>query len=287
MRVLRAAWLAVLLTLAGSTSLLAQTAYPTHIVLEARASGTSTPLATVRDTLTGHCDVDFGAVTAPAVVVDDPLLSGRVCWWPLMPLPDGAYTLSALYEGTCSDVACFSSRTVASFTIGGTEPPPPPPPPPPSGNTAPTLTITSPISGAIFDLGVAVPLTASVVDVEDGDLSYRTTWTENGVSLGGGTSIAPVFAVAGSRTIVATVNDNHGVVVTASVLITVVGTAPPPPPTPTVCTYLGKTYPRDGRMYLFSTNKGTLDRDRTALLAGGFTVESVTSSQRTIIASCR
>jgi hypothetical protein len=205
------------------------------------------------------------------------------------------YTATMYYTlGACDD----NFRTLSSDDLegvrtmypGGTPPPPPPPtdpPPPPTGNTAPSLTITAPTNGATFAVGSAVQFTALVIDAEDGNLSYRTTWTDNGASLGGGTTIAPVFTVSGPHTIVATVNDNHGVVVTASVAITIGVAEPPPPPPATGCTYKGVTYPRDGAIRLFSTNKNTVERDKLALVAGGFTVESVTSSLRTIIASCR
>ncbi len=105
--------------------------YPTAIVLEAWASGAPAPQATVRADVAGRCGVTDLSTVAHAIVVDDPFQGGQACWWPLMPLPDGVYIISATYEGTIDGAPFVSSRTdSAIFVISA---PPPPPPPPPTG----------------------------------------------------------------------------------------------------------------------------------------------------------
>jgi len=177
-------------------------------------------------------------VTLSATVVDaeDGDLSYRTTWTDngavlgvgsVLSVPfnvAGTHTIGAQVNDNAGTV----STALVTITVGSaTAPAPPPPPPPTSGNAAPVLTITSPTNGGSVPLGSTVTLSATVVDAEDGDLSYRTTWTDNGASLGLGSVLSVSFNVAGTHTIGAQVNDNAGAVSTASVTVTIGATTAP------------------------------------------------------------
>jgi len=181
-------------------------------------------------------------LAASAVDAEDGNLSYRTTWTDNGVSIGGGGLLSWVFAtaGTHTITAKVNDNwgavTTASVTItigsSAPAPAPAPAPGPTSGNTAPSLSITSPGNGASFPVGSAVTLSASAIDAEDGNLSYRTTWTDNGVSIGGGSAFSVVFNAAGTHTIGARVNDNWGAVSTASVTITVGSASPPPAPAP-------------------------------------------------------
>jgi len=126
----------------------------------------------------------------------------------------GTHTIGARVNDNWGAVSTAS----VTITVGSASPPPAPAPAPTSGNTPPVVSITSPGNGAVVAAGSAVTLSASAIDAEDGNLSYRTKWTANGVPFGGGSSFVWSFT-PGTYTIRAEVNDNWGVVVSASVTL--------------------------------------------------------------------
>ncbi len=92
-------------------------------------------------------------------------------------------------------------------------------------NAAPTVSITTPSNGALYQLGDAVLFTGTATDSEDGDLSAAIQWTSSlDGPLGTGASITSSLT-SGTHTITASVTDSGGKTATASVSITV--NAPP------------------------------------------------------------
>jgi hypothetical protein len=92
-----------------------------------------------------------------------------------------------------------------------------------TSNTAPTLTIVSPVANGTYDSTAAVQLSATALDSQDGDLSSRVSWKSSAAgSLGVGT--LSVLLPSGSQSITATVTDSGGMSTTKSVSVTV--TAP-------------------------------------------------------------
>jgi hypothetical protein len=208
-------------------------------------SGNTAPSVTITSPSNGATFATGTLVTLSATVIDaeDGNLSYRTTWTdngasigggaslPIVFTVAGTHTIVA----TANDNAGVVSTATVTITIGAASAPAPAPAPAPSptsGNTAPSLTITSPANGASFAAGSMVTLSASAIDAEDGNLSYRTTWTDNGVALGGGSLLSVPFNTAGTHVIGASVNDNAGVVSTATVTITI-GSASSPTPTPT------------------------------------------------------
>lgn len=99
-------------------------------------------------------------------------------------------------------------------------------------NQPPVVTIAQPTPGAFFDEGVAIPLSGSAVDPEDGALSGASlTWTSDmaGV-IGTGTDVTFSGAALGRHRILLTAVDSRGDSAVASVDIEVVhpGTNRPP-----------------------------------------------------------
>ena len=91
---------------------------------------------------------------------------------------------------------------------GGGEPP----------NQAPTVEITGPGDGAVFDTGTTVTLVAAAGD-PDGD-AVTVSWSDEHGSIGEGETVT-YSPVDGSHTIVATADDGNGGTATDSVTITV------------------------------------------------------------------
>ena len=90
-----------------------------------------------------------------------------------------------------------------------------------SQNTAPQVSIATPLDGATFSAGQAIDFSASADDGEDGDLSASLQWSSDrdGV-LGSGASLSRSLTV-GSHRISATVTDSGGLSAAASVQVSV------------------------------------------------------------------
>lgn len=91
-------------------------------------------------------------------------------------------------------------------------------------NTAPVATITTPANGATFDEGVAITLTGTGTDAEDGALTGASLqWTSSlAGALGTGASVTFSNAALGRHRIVLTVTDSQGLTGLASVELDVV-----------------------------------------------------------------
>ena len=89
-------------------------------------------------------------------------------------------------------------------------------------NAAPSVAITSPAAGSIFDQGDSISFTGTASDPEDGDLTAGLAWTSDldGV-IGSGGSFATSALSLGSHTITATVTDTGGLSALAAVSVTV------------------------------------------------------------------
>ena len=90
-----------------------------------------------------------------------------------------------------------------------------------SSNTAPVVSITSPANGATSVQGTTISFGGSASDAQDGNISSRIQWTDNGVSVGGGSLLSKVLSLVGIHTIKATVTDNNGATASSQVSITV------------------------------------------------------------------
>ncbi|HSF17629.1 MAG TPA: metallophosphoesterase [Vicinamibacteria bacterium] len=162
-------------------------------------------------------------------------------------------------------------------------------------STPPSVSITSPTSGASFDFGESIHFSSTALDVEDGDLSTAVFWTsdlDGEIGLGG--SFTHAALSLGQHRITASVTDSEGLPGSDQIILTVNNT----PPTVTI------TLPVEGASFDFGENvdfSGTAsdleDGDLTAALSwasdldgeigggGSFTRAALSLGQHTITAS--
>jgi hypothetical protein len=116
-------------------------------------------------------------------------------------------------QGYCST----SKRSLAADDIAGVEYLYPPV----KTNTAPVVTIVSPLPGLSITVGTSIALSGTAQDNEDGVLSSKIKWTSNldGL-LGTGSSLSKTLTV-GTHTVVATVTDSGGLTRSASTQVIV------------------------------------------------------------------
>ena len=135
------------------------------------------------------------------------------------------------------------------------------------GNTAPTVTISSPANGASVAVGTSVTFSGTATDPEDGTISGSLTWTSsiNG-AIGSGASFSLSTLSAGSHTITASVTDSGGLSGSASRSLTVTGG-----PVPVTVT-LYSVASQDGRIWESGEN--------TNVGGGGVSAENLTTSLR-------
>jgi subtilisin len=89
------------------------------------------------------------------------------------------------------------------------------------GNTAPTVTITSPANNASFASGTSISFTGSASDTQDGTLTSSLVWTSNlDGQIGTGGSFNKVLR-DGTHTITAAVTDSGGLSGSASITVIV------------------------------------------------------------------
>jgi len=97
-----------------------------------------------------------------------------------------------------------------------------------TGNQTPTITIKSPNAGASVVEGNALNLDAAAVDMENGDISSRVTWSDSITgALGTGAQLSISTLAVGAHTITATVRDDANLTATSTVNVSVVA-APVP-----------------------------------------------------------
>ena len=117
-------------------------------------------------------------------------------------------------------------RTLASDDVAGVKALYPAAAP---SNTPPVVVITSPANGATFTQGTTISLAGTATDTQDGNISSRIQWTDNGAAVGSGNLLSSLLSLAGLHTIVAKVTDNAGAQAQSQVSITVTALAAPPP----------------------------------------------------------
>lgn len=125
---------------------------------------------------------------------------------------------------TARPVASLSGRCVtggvinAQAAIGGS-----------GGNTAPSVSISSPANGSTHAQGANITFTGAASDAQQGNMTASLVWTSNlSGQIGTGGSFSTTALVGGVHVITATVTDSGGLIGSASITITVIG-APAPP----------------------------------------------------------
>ena len=92
----------------------------------------------------------------------------------------------------------------------------------PSENTPPKVTITAPANGSSFSIDDSVTFRGSAIDLEDGDISNRLSWTSN---IDGDIGSGPTFSTSslseGTHTITVSATDNDNLSGTATITLTV------------------------------------------------------------------
>jgi hypothetical protein len=95
-------------------------------------------------------------------------------------------------------------------------------------NTAPTITLTSPASGASLTTGVSFNLIATANDAEQGNMSSSIQWLLDGATpLASGGNATATISAAGAHTITARVVDTGGLIATQVVNVNVTTAVPP------------------------------------------------------------
>jgi hypothetical protein len=88
-------------------------------------------------------------------------------------------------------------------------------------NTAPTVVITSPANGSTINAGTSFTLKATATDQQDGDLSSRVQWFDNGAPIGTGGVLSKTLSLIGIHTFTAKVTDNNGAQASSQVSVTI------------------------------------------------------------------
>ena len=101
-------------------------------------------------------------------------------------------------------------------------------------DTAPNVTIASPLNGGVYSQSQAIAFSGSAIDVPDGNISSKLVWKSsiNG-KLGTGASFSKTLS-AGVHTITATATDSMGHTIQRGILVTVNSTATNTAPTVTI-----------------------------------------------------
>ena len=92
-------------------------------------------------------------------------------------------------------------------------------------NTAPSLSIESPVNNSSFTEGQAITFTGIATDVEDGPISDNIVWKLNGTTLFTGASFTKSDLPIGTHTIEASITDSGSLSTTKLVVVTVTQTS--------------------------------------------------------------
>jgi hypothetical protein len=92
----------------------------------------------------------------------------------------------------------------------------------PSGNTAPSVAITSPANGSSSIVGQSVTFSATATDTQDGTISGNISWTsDRDGPIGAGGNVSTSALTVGTHLITASVTDSGGLSGSASIIFTV------------------------------------------------------------------
>jgi hypothetical protein len=120
----------------------------------------------------------------------------------------------------------MSNRTLAADDIAGAKALYPTT----TANSAPAVTISSPVNNASYASGASVTFTGAASDTQDGVLTPTLAWTSNlDGAIGIGGSFTRVLS-AGTHTVKATAVDAGGLQTVKQVSVTVAAAVAPPPP---------------------------------------------------------
>jgi hypothetical protein len=91
-----------------------------------------------------------------------------------------------------------------------------------SAATAPSVSISNPVSGSSFLQGDAITFSATATDAEDGDISANINWESNiDGAIGTGTLISSSILSVGTHTITASITDSSGLKSSQNITVTV------------------------------------------------------------------
>ena len=128
-----------------------------------------------------------------------------------------------------------------------------------TGNTAPTVNISSPANGASFVQGATISLTATASDTQDGTLTGQIQWTDNGTPVGSGGTVSRTLTTLGAHVIVATVTDTGSLPGSSQVSITVTAPANTPPTVTITSPANGASFVQGTTISLTATASDTQD----------------------------
>jgi hypothetical protein len=127
-------------------------------------------------------------------------------------LPTGTHTISATVRDSIGYT--ITQAIIVTVSTGGG-----------GSNTAPTVTIGSPLNGVSVSVGSAVTFTGSANDAQQGNLSSSLVWRSNlEGQIGTGATFSRSLGT-GVHTVTATVTDSGGLTTQAGILVTVVALA--------------------------------------------------------------
>ena len=91
-----------------------------------------------------------------------------------------------------------------------------------SGNNLPTVTISAPADGSLYDEGDSITFTGTASDPEDGDLTAALSWTSSlDGAIGSGGSFSTATLSRGTHTVTASVTDSGGATRTSNISVSV------------------------------------------------------------------
>jgi hypothetical protein len=182
------------------------------LVLAAPADGARFVAGDPVDFAASASDAEDGDLSAAIAWSSD--LAGALGSGPSLTLTDlapGAHVVTA----AVTDAGGLSASATVTVTVD-------------PANTAPSLSITAPGTGAATFPGLAVEFAAAASDAEDGDLSATVAWSSDlDGPLGTGANVQRTDLAVGTHLVSAAVTDAGGLAASTSITLTVVPVAPP------------------------------------------------------------